>query len=562
MELTIDEALQRGIAAHREGKFQEADKFYTAILKAQPEHSDANHNMGVLAVSLNKVEASLPFFKTALDANPKVEQYWLSYIDALIKFGRLDEARSLLEQGKANGLQADKTQQFEEQLNVTLPSVSNASPSQEQIDSLVSLYTNGDFDEALDQALVLSKQFPSSAIIFNILGAIYSGLERYEEATLSYQEAIKLNPTDATFYNNIGKAFIELSKYTEAIVNYDKAIELQPKMAEIHYNKGIALYKIGKNETAISTFKKAIQLSPTHVNAHYNLGNTLKESKKYEAAIRSYKKVIELKSDHVAAYNNLAIVKQNTGKLEEALLTWEKALTLKPDFALGYNNLARALRDSSKYENGIQNFDRAFYLQPSKPEYYAQHGYNLSHFPYSLKKTSSFYSAIQQQDWQLSIKILTDLCNVNILHSGFYRKKFLELWSENIFRLIEESDVKGASYFFTSLYAISGHDQKFQAVEATFFDTFELDVILDKTKVERKMFILSSYYEYQMRKSGSLRSAQEIEPIITSVAKLLNKTDSINTGWLLIKNMLSCLDDQQSARIILSKLAENLDNTQ
>ena len=118
MELTIDEALQRGIAAHREGKFQEADKFYTAILKAQPEHSDANHNMGVLAVSLNKVEASLPFFKTALDANPKVEQYWLSYIDALIKFGRLDEARSLLEQGKANGLQADKTQQFEEQLRV------------------------------------------------------------------------------------------------------------------------------------------------------------------------------------------------------------------------------------------------------------------------------------------------------------------------------------------------------------------------------------------------------------------------------------------------------------
>ena len=138
MELTIDEALRQGIAAHREGKFQEADKFYTAILKAQPEHPDANHNMGVLAVSLNKVEASLSFFKTALDANPKIEQYWLSYIDALIKFGRPDEARSLLEQGKANGLQAEKIQQFEEQLNVTLPSVSNVSPSQEQIDSLVS----------------------------------------------------------------------------------------------------------------------------------------------------------------------------------------------------------------------------------------------------------------------------------------------------------------------------------------------------------------------------------------------------------------------------------------
>ncbi len=67
MELTIDEALRRGIAAHREGKFQEADKLYTAILKAQPEHPDANHNMGVLAVSLNKVEASLPFLNQRLN---------------------------------------------------------------------------------------------------------------------------------------------------------------------------------------------------------------------------------------------------------------------------------------------------------------------------------------------------------------------------------------------------------------------------------------------------------------------------------------------------------------
>ena len=50
--------------------------------------------MGVLAVGVGKVEEALPFFKRALDANATVEQFWLSYIDALIKLNRQDDARA------------------------------------------------------------------------------------------------------------------------------------------------------------------------------------------------------------------------------------------------------------------------------------------------------------------------------------------------------------------------------------------------------------------------------------------------------------------------------------
>ena len=51
MELTIEQALQQGIAAHKEGKLQDAERLYRAILISQPAHSDANYNLGVLAVS-------------------------------------------------------------------------------------------------------------------------------------------------------------------------------------------------------------------------------------------------------------------------------------------------------------------------------------------------------------------------------------------------------------------------------------------------------------------------------------------------------------------------------
>ena len=33
MELTLDQALQKGVEAHKAGKAQEAERYYTAILK-------------------------------------------------------------------------------------------------------------------------------------------------------------------------------------------------------------------------------------------------------------------------------------------------------------------------------------------------------------------------------------------------------------------------------------------------------------------------------------------------------------------------------------------------
>ena len=83
MERTLDEALKKGVEAHRTGQVKEAEEFYTAILKAQPKHADANHNIGLLAVGVGKTEEALAFFKTALEANSSIGQFWQSYAELL-----------------------------------------------------------------------------------------------------------------------------------------------------------------------------------------------------------------------------------------------------------------------------------------------------------------------------------------------------------------------------------------------------------------------------------------------------------------------------------------------
>ena len=100
MQLSLEQALREGIRAHKGGKFQEADKYYTSILKVKPKHPDANHNMGVLAVSIGRVKEALPFFEIAIEANPDKDQFWLSYIETLIKLDRPNDARTVLNKAK------------------------------------------------------------------------------------------------------------------------------------------------------------------------------------------------------------------------------------------------------------------------------------------------------------------------------------------------------------------------------------------------------------------------------------------------------------------------------
>ena len=160
MELTLDQALQKGIEAHKAGRAQEADRYYTAIIKANPKHPDANHNMGVLAVGFGKVETALPFFKTALEANPNIAQFWLSYIDALIKLERIAEAKAVFDQAKSAGAKGDKFDKLQKRLGISesknYKNLGTQDPSIEQLKLLIGLYKQAKYAKVLNDASQLS----------------------------------------------------------------------------------------------------------------------------------------------------------------------------------------------------------------------------------------------------------------------------------------------------------------------------------------------------------------------------------------------------------------------
>ena len=165
MELTLDQALQKGIEAHKAGNVQEADRYYTAILKANPKHPDASHNMGVLAVGLGKVEEALPFFKTAIEANPSIPQFWLSYIDTLIKLNRIEDAKAVFDRAKSKGLEDENFGKVETMLNQTNRNSELQNPQSYKLHNLINLYNEHQFQAVLDQASKLLLEFPKSTVL-------------------------------------------------------------------------------------------------------------------------------------------------------------------------------------------------------------------------------------------------------------------------------------------------------------------------------------------------------------------------------------------------------------
>ena len=362
MELTVDQALQKGVAAHKAGNLKEAEKLYRAILNTRQNHPDANHNLGVIAVRAGKVLEALPHFKKALEAKPNTEQFWISYIETLIKLGQLNDARQIFQKGKTFGLRGDKIDLLKAKLSNKSGAIPPAeadsnSPSKQQIDELIALYTNSTPQEALIFAKKLIVQFPDDHLIPNILGAFYTALGKHNAAIKNFSKSIEINPYFVEAHNNLGNTLNELGKHDEAISSYNRAIELKPDYPEAYNNLGNTLNELGKHDEAISSYNKAIELKPDYPEAHNNLGKALNELGRHDVAIAVLNNAIKLKPRIAEVHNNLGIALNEIGKHTEATASYNNAIKLKPNYATAYANLGVSLSymKVKKYSNSLAN---------------------------------------------------------------------------------------------------------------------------------------------------------------------------------------------------------------
>jgi tetratricopeptide (TPR) repeat protein len=396
MSDTVEKLLKKGVEFHQLGQAEFASQIYKAILAVQPQHPDANYNMGLLAIGSGQIQAGLIFLEKALEANADNAMYWISYINVLIEIGRVEDAQAVFDQAKLNGAKGegfDRLEQKlkngrEEPLEVNSTGLEEKQPRRLNIldslnlDQAINLAKNKAKEGAPEEAKfiyqdILTKFSKNKRAINGLKGLAdtpVGNASKVQDPPLDQRQALidlysqgqldlvvehaavltKKYPKSLTIWNLMGVSAAQTGQLDQAIFAFKRMLAIKPDDAEAYYNMGKTLKAQGKLEEAIEAYNKALAIKPAYADAYYNMGNALKEQGKLEEAIEAYNKALAIKPDYVEAYTNMGIILQEQGKLEEAIEAYNKALALKPDYADAYYNMSFAKLLTSSWREGIE----------------------------------------------------------------------------------------------------------------------------------------------------------------------------------------------------------------
>jgi predicted O-linked N-acetylglucosamine transferase (SPINDLY family) len=282
----LDDACAEAIRHQIAGRLDLAEKLYCEILRREPRHAAGNHCIGMLYVQLQRPAAGLPHLLAALEEDPKIPEYWLGYLEALLSSGQTDSASSTLELARQHGLEGRQVEEFARRLEAKLPApavekfagAQAGAGKQARSDQrrqrrladkreaqLFALVKQGRFAEAMELARTLTELHPERGQGWKILGALLWAKGSKDAALGAMQIAAGLLPQDAETHANLGTTLNELDRLDEAEFSLRRALELEPNRAATHVQLGNTYQLKGQYADAESSIRSAISLQPEDI---------------------------------------------------------------------------------------------------------------------------------------------------------------------------------------------------------------------------------------------------------------------------------------------------------
>ncbi|MEI6181127.1 MAG: tetratricopeptide repeat protein, partial [Chloroflexales bacterium] len=292
----LAQTVAQALSAYQRDEMDEAERLCRLVLDVDPNHFDALHILGIVALQTLRLSDALELLTRAVSINPNSAFCHGNRATVLFELERYEEA-------------------------VT----------------------------AYDHALEISPCYVAG--YYNRANAL-TNLKRFDEAVAGYDRALELKPEYAEAYYNRGNALLDLKRYSEALASYDQGSKLNPTHAELHNNRGRALIAVGQFEEALGSIDQAIEINPEQAELYNNRGRALVGLRRFDAALASLERAIKVRPDYTEAHWNLALCRLLLGDFTRGWTgyewRWKTELARKDqrDFAqplwLGAEDLAGA----------------------------------------------------------------------------------------------------------------------------------------------------------------------------------------------------------------------------
>ncbi|GIX40734.1 MAG: hypothetical protein KatS3mg129_0467 [Leptospiraceae bacterium] len=212
------------------------------------------------------------------------------------------------------------------------------------------LESNGNYTEAKNEYLILTKIEPSNADNYYNAGKLLYMGKAYQNAISLLKQAVNINNRHFNALTTLGKTYFYLRIYNEAKINLEKAKDVDPKNTE-------NLYYLAQTYRYLGEFSKAIQVldiiekdQALKPKALLLKGLILIDTESYSQAISELDKAIvyinKATNEDLLAHYLLAIAYEKTKNISKAIEHWEYIHHIHPD----YKNVKEKLKQYAEFK--------------------------------------------------------------------------------------------------------------------------------------------------------------------------------------------------------------------
>src|SRR5579862_6184015 len=239
------------MALQRQGRLREAEKIYTRVLKAAPDHFDALNMLAAVKARLGRMGEAHRLFSAAVKINPGVAGAWANLGQVLHALKRNEEAV-----------------------------------------------------ECLDKARALA---PDDVAILNQRANTLLSAGRAEEALDEFRQVLARMPQHTEARVNSGVAHAALGASEQAVAEFDTALSIVPGHLGAHYNRGLALHDLGRYAAALDAHERVLAAAPEHDGAWLHHGRALAALNRLNEAVASYGKAAAIRKDNADVHFSEAL---------------------------------------------------------------------------------------------------------------------------------------------------------------------------------------------------------------------------------------------------------------
>ena len=211
--------LQDAVVHHRAGRLVQAESLYRRVRAALPNHFDAIHLSGIVALQQGRVHEAVDLLSRAHRLAPKNVPCILRWGHALMAAGRSVEAEIPLRAALA--LDAKSAEAWD--------AIAHCLKVQDKLSAAI---------ECHQRALALQPAFAQG--LYNC-GLTLSLAGRQAEALICHERAIKADPTYAKGHYGRAQVLHQMHRISDAIAAYDRFLEFEPGNLEARSYRLFAL---------------------------------------------------------------------------------------------------------------------------------------------------------------------------------------------------------------------------------------------------------------------------------------------------------------------------------